>query len=180
MEVSCILTIAAFSEYRVGLQPDQAQAGDQVQLMVDNQSNIDQSFELTWQSQEGDLQFEALLPLAEEEKAQQDSETENRVVPLSEPFPLRVAAGTVESIQFLGKTTNQQIFGGEKFHKYTVTVQPSDKSEEKTLTVQGQINDRAWAPAWVLPALAVILVGFACLFIFLSTQAGAYAACKRH
>ena len=170
IEVSCILTIAAFSEYRAGLQPDQAQAGTPVQLMVDNQGNIDQSFDLTWQSQENDLSFEAILPVPDEEKTQQGSKPEQQIVPLSEPYPLRVAAGTVGSVQFRGKPVKQAIFGGETIHPYTVAVKPAKKDDAEPLTVQGRLTSRAWAPAWVLPALAVILVGFACLFIFLSTQ----------
>jgi hypothetical protein len=171
IEVSCILTIAAFTEYRAGLQPDQAEAGAPVQMMVENQGNFEQAFELTWQSQEDDLLFEAVLPVPDEEKTSQDPKPERQVVPLSEPFPLRVAAGTVGSVEFHGKPAKQAIFGGEKIHPYTVEVKPAEKDETKALTVQGRLTSRAWVPVWVLPVGVAILIGFACLFIFLAGRA---------
>jgi len=176
IEVSCILTIAAFSEYRAGLQPAQAEAGAPVQVMVDNQGNIDQSFELTWQSLEGELLFEAVLPIPDEEKTSQDSKPEQQVLPLSEPFHLRVAEASVGSVEFHGKPAKQAIFGGEKVHPYTVAVKPLEKDGKEALTVQGQLTSRAMVPAWVLPAVVVIFIGFACLFIFLAGRASNQAA----
>jgi hypothetical protein len=170
IEVSCILTIAAYEQYRAGLQPDQAEAGVPVQLMVDNQGNFDQAFTATWESQEDELVFEAILPVPEEAQTSKAAKPEQQIVPLSDPYPLRVPSGEVGSVTFRGKPAKQDLFGGEKAYAYRVAVRPADKDENGALAVQGQINSRALIPIWVLPALAVILVGLACLFFFLASQ----------
>jgi hypothetical protein len=170
IEVSCILTIATYTAYRAALQPEQVEAGMPAQVMVENNGNIDQVFNLTWESPENQLLFEALLPIPEEQQSQQASKPEQQVVPLSDPYPLKVASGQVGSLDFRGKPAQRPIIGGEKQYVYQVTAKPSDKPETEGVTLNGQVTGRAMIPTWVILALAGILVSFVCLFIILTGQ----------
>jgi len=168
IDVSCILTIAVFSDYRASLNPIQAESGALVQLMVENNGNVEQAFDLTWQSQENALLFEAVVPAPEAQTPDQGSKPEPQVVPISTSYPLRVAAGEVGRVDFQGKPAQRAVFGGEKAHPYAVAVKPVEKDDTQALMIDGQMTSRALIPVWVLPALFVILVGFGCLFFLLS------------
>lgn len=171
VEANCILTIAAYSEYRARVQPNLVEAGTPAKVMVENQGNIDQTFDLVWQSPENELIFEAILPVQETQQTQPGAKTEPQIVPLSEPFPLKVPAGKIGSVDFRARPVRRATFGGESVHDYSVAIKPGDKPDSEGLSVQGQVTSRGLIPAWVLPAAAVILVGFACLIFFLMSQA---------
>jgi hypothetical protein len=169
VEVDCILTMAAFHRFQVTLQPEQADAGESVNLAVENQGNIDQVFSAVWESQENELVFEAILPPSEQE-TQQGGRPAEQIVPLSEPYQLRVSAGQTGSIQFRGKPANRSLFGGEKTHAYQVSVKPAETEKGSSTPVQGQLNSRPLIPGWLLAVAVLILVSMACLFIFLGRR----------
>jgi len=166
IEVSCIMTIAAYRRFMASLQPDEAEAGVPIQLTVENKGNIDQTFNVTWASQDDDLAFEAILSTPKDGQAQKEADQQPEILQLTEPYPLRVPSGEVGSLQFSGKPVKQNIFGSGKAHPYSVTVNQVEKGENGAVNIQGQINSRPLFPAWVLALAAVILVSMACLFIF--------------
>ena len=168
VEVSCILTIAAYSEYRAGVQPDKVEAGAPIQVTVENNGNIDQAFDLTWQSPEDALVFEAIVPAPQADGTQTGSKPVTQALPLSEPVPLRVPAGQVEAVSFRAKPAKRALFGGETINAYTVAVKPTDKTEGEGIALHGQVTSRAQIPPWAPLALGIILVGLLCLFIFLA------------
>ncbi len=170
VEVNCMLTIAAYSKFQAGLQPDQVEAGVPIQLMVENDGNLDQSFDLNWQSTEGELIFEAILPAPEGESTPERSKPEQQILPLSDTYPLQVPAGQVGTVRFRGKPSKRAIFGGETSHPYMISVKPADKDEAEALAVQGQVTSRGLIPAWVAIAVIIILIGFTCLFTFMVSQ----------
>ena len=176
VEVSLILTLAVFSEFRAALKPVQAEAGAAIKLMIENNGNVDQAFDLTWQTQENALLFEAIVPAPEPETPQQGSKPEPQVVPLSESYPLRVPSGEVGAVDFRGQPAKRVIIGGEKAHPYSVAVKPVEKDDTQALIIDGQMTSRALIPAWVLPAVFVILVAFGCLFVLLSGRSGKQTA----
>lgn len=170
VEVDCILTITVYSEYRASIKPDRDEAGSTIGLIVENHGNADQSFNLSWQSPQDALLFEALLPAPQAAPPDQVSKPVLQAVPLREPYPLRVPSGKAEVVNFRARPAKRAIFGGETEQAYTVTVKPMDTPETDVLTVQGRVTSRAWVPTWVIPALVAFLIGFTCLFSFLAGQ----------
>ena len=170
VEVSCIPTIAAYSEYRASVQPEQGEAGVPAQLKVENNGNVNQTFHLSWQSPENALLFEAILPAPPADNTQPAAQPEPKVVPLSEPFPLNVPAGEVGSVNFQARPAKRVLIGGEANYPYTVQVLPTDKAGTGGQVIQAQVSARGLVPVWVVPAVLVIFLGFACLFSFLVIQ----------
>lgn len=176
VEVNCILTIAAYWQFQVALEPSQAEAGAPVRIMVENQGNIDNGFALSWQSAKTDLSFEAISPFDQDgqpvgQEPGPASRSEIETIPLSGIFTLRVQPGKVESVQFRAKPAKQVVFGGETSHEYTVKVELLDKASTELRLVKGQVTSRALLPRWMLLAAASLLVMFCCLLIFMTAQA---------
>jgi hypothetical protein len=182
VEVNCILTIAAYTKYRAGLEPHLVEAGAPVEVMVENQGNIVKSFDLTWQSSESDLVFEAILPVNQEDQSQEEiqpeiqkvepsTRTETEIIPIQGAYVLRVQPGKIESVQFRAKPVNQAILGAETSHEYSVEVNLSDKASAEPMVVKGLVTSRAIIPTWVLPVTAALFVLFGCFIIFMTSQA---------
>jgi hypothetical protein len=174
--VSCILTIAAYVDYRVGLQPAQAKAGDPIRILVENTGNVDESFDLIWNSSQNDLYFEAILPVPDQQELQTTSQLGRQIIPLTEPYPLRVPYGQTGSVDFRTKPATQAIIGGESIHFYSVEVKSTESTETESLSIQGKVFSKAWIPIWLFPLIAVICIGFSFLFIFLAGQSRNQAA----
>ena len=166
VEVRCLLTIAVYSEYSAALQPDQMKAGAPAQIMVENSGNTDATFDLTWQSPENVLRFNALMSPSQSENTQQGSNPEPQAIQPDKPYPLRVSAGGVGSVDFRAQPVRRTLFGGEITNSYTVGVKPAGKVDPEGQAFQGQVTSRAWLPVWVLSTVLVILIGFFCLAAF--------------
>jgi hypothetical protein len=182
VEVNCILTIAAYWGYQVGLEPDQVWAGATVQVVVANQGNTDNSFSLSWQSSKNDLIFEAArsnvtedqLPSEIQPEHQNyglDSQTDMEFFPMQDINNLRVPPGKAESVLFRAKPARQALFGGETSHEYMVFVEPVNKSNTESQMVKGQVISRAFLPPWVLTVAVTLFVMLACSVVFLTAQA---------
>jgi hypothetical protein len=182
VEVNCILTIAAYTKYRAGLEPNQVEAGAPVQVMVENQGNIVKSFDLTWQSSDSDLLFEAILPVDQEEQSQEEIQTETQkaepsarteteIIPIKDAYMLRVQPGKIESVQFRAKPVNKAILGANTSHEYSVEVNLADKDSAEPMVVKGLVTSRAIIPTWVLTVAATLFVLFGCFIIFMTSQA---------
>jgi hypothetical protein len=172
VEVSCTLTIAAYHQSLASLQPEQAETGTPIQLIIENKGNINQTYAATWASQEDELLFEAILPVPEDEQTGKDAKQEQRIVPISGSYPIRIPSGQRGALQFRAKPAKRAIFGGEKTHPYTVEILETDTDEDGAMTVQGQVNSRPLIPGWVLGVVGLILISSICLFIFWGSQIG--------
>ncbi len=170
VELDCVLTITPYSTFQANLQPEQGEAEQTIKLTVENQGNVDQSFNLSWKSAEDELLFEAVQPSPQASTPGQAGQTQAKAVPISTPYLLNVAAGGTGAVDFRAHPAKQATFGGEKLHQYTATVKPVDAIDANGLTLEGRVSSRAMFPSWVIPIIIVLLIGFAALFIFLSGQ----------
>ena len=64
VEVECILTIAAFSQFSVSLEPDLLQSGQPSQVIINNEGNTTDTYGLSFQSAEHELIFEKAVQVA--------------------------------------------------------------------------------------------------------------------
>jgi hypothetical protein len=142
----CILTIATLSQFRSELRPERIEAGEPARVTVENQGNIQQAFTLTWQSPDDGLSFEP--------------------APTQE---LRVPPGEVALAEFRAKPRSRPLFGGERIWPFTARVQAAD-GERQNLT--GEVVGRALIPSWVLPAVVVLILAIASIWILLTVLGG--------
>lgn len=140
--VDCTLTLAAFSSFSSEINPSQVEAGQPVHLLVTNIGNIQETYTLTWQSENDELTFE---PGTTQE--------------------LKVPPGEGRAAEFSAQPRQRPIMGREKWYEYSALVQSSEK---ETLTVGGEVSSKGIIPVWLVGVLVVLCIGafFAFLYIF--------------
>ncbi len=139
--VNGTLTVAAYSRFSCEINPSLVEAGQPVRILVRNQGNIQETFTLTWQSENDALEFES-----------------------GTTRELKVAAGETAAAEFVAQPRQRPIMGGEKSYEYSILVQSAEK---ETLTVGGEITSKGMIPIWVVPLLTVLCLGTIFVFYFL-------------
>ena len=137
-EAPCTLHIAAVTGFSSELHPRRIAAGQAARVVVENRGNIQQVFDLTWQSPDDDLTF---TPAPSRE--------------------VRVAAGQAAQIEFRASPRNQPLLGGDRSYGYTVQVRAADQRVQR---LHGEVIGKALLPNWVLPAVLIGLMILACLW----------------
>ena len=127
------LTVAAYSRFSCEIHPPQVEAGETAKVLVTNQGNFQESFTLTWQSENDSLEF---TPGAVQ--------------------TLKVPAGETSAAEYAADMRQRPILGGEKSYPYSILVQSGEK---ETLTVGGDVLGKGMIPVWVIPVLAVLCLG---------------------
>ncbi len=153
--VDCVLTMAAFTEYKVELMPMQLESGETARVAVRNLGNVQQTFQVAWLDANHALEFEVIEQLPAQNG--QPAEATLRTLALGEKVPLRVGAGDMAFLEFRARTRNLMLVGNEAIHPFSVQVQVADKAPQ---TLKGQFTARALIPVW---AIAAIFIFFACI-----------------
>ncbi|MGW8144340.1 MAG: hypothetical protein ACWGN2_08075 [Anaerolineales bacterium] len=152
VKIGATLTVAAFSKFNCKIDSPLVEADQPVRVLIQNQGNFQDTYTLTWQSENDALEFE--------------SGTLREV---------KVQAGETSAVEFTAKPRQRPIMGGEKKYEYSVLVQSSEK---ETLTVGGEVSSSGFIPIWVIPVLAILCLGaiFVFYFIFRGNQDGSASA----
>jgi len=161
VEIRCVLSVAAFGDFKCTLSPVQVNSGETATLLVENEGNSSQAFTVTWASP-GD----GLVTEVQQRPGGTPSQPAgpSPVFIAAEKVSLRVPAGQQTSVNFRLRERSRPILGGVSSLPFTVNV---ESAEKKTQRVDGQVLTGPLIPAWAL-ILAVVLCGF--LFV------GAYLA----
>jgi Tol biopolymer transport system component len=146
------LTVAAFSKFSCEIDPPLVVVGQPVRILVHNQGNIQETYTISWQSENDALDFEPGLMRE-----------------------LKVPAGKTSAVEFTAQLRQRPILGGEKNYNYSTLVQSAEK---ETLTIGGEITGKGLIPIWVIPVLAVLCLGaiFVFYFIFRGEQSESASA----
>jgi Tol biopolymer transport system component/uncharacterized membrane protein len=143
-QVECILTVGAYSEFTSELEPQRIE-GDQFGMVtVTNQGNIQESYTLSFKSEEEALDFE---PVQTQE--------------------LRVPAGVVMSVEFRPKPKRRPLLGGEVMYPFSAQVASAGKEPRSH---GGELITRALIPIWVIPVLIVLCLSLVCVSAFFITR----------
>ena len=134
--VDCILTVAAFTGFAAEIDPVRVDAQDPARVIVSNQGNIQETYTVTWQSNDDELVFEP-------EAVQK----------------LRVAPGEMGAVEFSAQPAARQWLGGEAVHNYVAQVDTTDKD---TKLLNGEVVSRALIPIWALLVLLVLCITLLC------------------
>lgn len=131
--VNCTLTMTAYTEFSSEVRPPRVTAGQPAQVLVSNQGNIQDTYTLTWQSENDALEFQPAATLE-----------------------LRVPAGESRAADFSAQPRRRPILGGEMITEYSILVQSAEK---ETLTVGGEVTSKAWIPIWAVPVVLALCLG---------------------
>ena len=138
--IECILTLAAFTQFACELEPPEFSADEPAQVAIINQGNIQQSYELTWISERDELVFS----------------TES-------PNPVRVPAGEVGAAEFTTVLQRKPLFGSQVTTPFSIQVK---SAENQIKTLNGKVISKGLIPVWVVPAVIVACLLFACVAAF--------------
>ena len=180
-EASCILTIAAFSQFSATLEPGTLEAGQSGRVIVSNEGNTADTYSLTYQSTENLLVFQKPVQVARPgpQPGTQRLEAAYAEIPPVDRF--QVDAGQSAAYPFRGRVRSRPIVGGEASYPFNVTV---TSTEGRVQDLPGRVLEKGLMPVWlpfVLGAAAIMFCGLLLLFSFqnfptttTATQTAAY------
>jgi len=140
VSIDCILTVAAFTEFKSSLEAAKPDQNLPERVLVQNNSNIPASFQVTFNNPEDSVTF----------------------VP-KEPQQVNVPSGESAKVEYTAQSSRRPWFGGEKSLPYSVNIQESGGQSQ---THEGALMSKALLPMWagvvggvVLLLLILILLG---------------------
>jgi Tol biopolymer transport system component len=150
VSVECLLTVTAYSEFSCEVQPARLEVGKPGRVIVNNAGNIQESYQISWQSENDALIFEP-------EKGQE----------------LRIPPGGQGIVAFSARPRQRPLFGGEIDYGFTALVTSSGK---EALKVGGVVRARGLIPLWIIPVVLALCVGIVFLTSLLLFQGQSEAA----
>jgi hypothetical protein len=150
----CVLTIGAYAQFQSELQPDPPiEAQQNAQINVSNEGNINETYQINWQSEDDVLAFELW-----------QQEGEDIVFDEVQEHALKVEAGKQETAHFRAGLRKRPFIGNSKLYPFQVMV---GSSEDDVITHDSQVKDRGMIPIWVIPLVLVLCVVLACIGVFI-------------
>ena len=140
VEVKCTLTIAAYTHFASELDPEEIAADEEGLVTVKNLSNIQQSYSLTWESEEDSLQFEP-----------------------AEPVQMRAQPGETALWEYNARPRSRPLFGAEYTYPFTANVQ---SAEQKVQILRGDLKTNALIPFLIIPVVFVLCMAVLCIAMF--------------
>jgi hypothetical protein len=135
----CALAMVSPSRFSSELRPQRLEAGTPARVVVQNKSNLEQAFLLTWQSPGDELRFE--------------------------PGPiqqLRIPSGGMAAAGFHAEPRSRPLLGAEHVWPFTTCVQAGGG---RTQYLNGEVLGQAVMSGKMLPAVLVALVVLACISV---------------
>jgi hypothetical protein len=145
-EVACVLTIAAVTLFSAELRPQSVEAGQPARVVVENQGNVQQAFDVSWQSPDDQVLFEP----------GQDQQ-------------VRVAPGEVGMVEVVPKPRSRPFLGRGVSLPFTTRVKAPNG---ETRNVSGEVKARPLLPAWVLPAVGIAILALIAVLVLTAVLGG--------
>ena len=146
------------AQFKSELQPTTLDAGKNAQLTVTNEGQASESFTIDWGSEEDLLVFELWQP-----------EGEEYVFKEARQHVLEVEPGAEQTVHFRAGLRKRPFFGGRAAYPFQVQV---SSSTDDVLSNDGQVNERAIIPIWLLPVLLLLCLCLICSGILFFTWRG--------
>jgi hypothetical protein len=160
-EVECILTISAFSQFSVALQPESLRAGQTGNLIIHNEGNTVATYSLAFQSLGDQLVFEKTMPVGRAvAQPGQPVEIAYYEIPQAERF--QIQPGERGIYPFQGTLRSRPIIGNEEAYPFTVTTTSNDN---KTIELPGEVRDAGLVPPWLVATLVIGLFSLCLLLL---------------
>jgi TolB protein len=153
VEIGCVLSVAAFADFKCTLSPVQINSGETATLLVENEGNASQTFALIWASPGDSLMVEVQQKPAG--TATQQAGPPPAFIAV-EKVSLRVPAGQGTSVNFRLRERSRPILGSASTLPFTISIESAEKKSQR---VDGQVVTSPLIPTWAV-IVAVLLCGF--------------------
>lgn len=163
VDVNCILTIAAFSQFSATLEATALSAGQFGRVIINNEGNTMDTYSLNFQSVDNLLLFEKAVQVARPggQPGTQRVDIAHVEIPPGDRF--QVLAGQQAAYPFRARLRSRPLFGGENTYPFTVTV---TSTEKRVYDLPAQISERGLIPIWLPIALAAGAMLFCLMLVF--------------
>jgi uncharacterized membrane protein len=94
-KIGATLTMAAYSKFSCKIEPPLVETGQATRILIENQGNFQETYTLTWQSENDALEFE-----------------------FGASREIQVKAGETSAVEFTAQPRQRPILGGEKNYEY--------------------------------------------------------------
>ncbi|MGQ9682611.1 MAG: protein kinase domain-containing protein [Anaerolineae bacterium] len=140
-ELPARLTVRPYAQFSAELRPQSTRAGRRAQVLVNNQGNAPQTYEVSWHDRADELTFNP--PAAQ----------------------LTVPEGRVGALDYRAKPRRFRLFGGTLTHPFTTRIAPP---AGEPISANGEVTSRGLIPSWLPPLILLPLIALcvaAVLFI---------------
>ena len=166
-EASCILTIAAFTQFSASLEPLTLEAGHPGRVIVSNEGNTMDTYSLNFQSPGNLLLFQKAIQVERPGAQPGSRQVEVAYVEIPAGDRFQVEAGQRAAYSFRARLRSRLIVGGESTYPYAVTV---TSAEKRVQDLNGQLVETGLVPVWLPIVFAVVAFGFCLLLLLFSFQ----------
>ncbi len=161
--VDCVLTIGSYLKFSTALEPGSLRAGQFGQVIIDNEGNTTDAYNLYFQSPENALIFLKAVQVARPGPQPGTQQLQTAFVEIPQGDRLQVRAGERGTYPYVTRLRSRPIIGNEQAYSFTVDVR-STSNQSADLT--GQVSEKAWIPSWVV---GVAMIGFLILCLLFLT-----------
>ena len=171
-EVECILTVAVYSKFSAFLQPDELQAGQIGNLVINNEGNTVDTYRLDFNSPGNELIFEKGIPVSKSTSPTGAQQVEIRYVEIPHGERFQIKAGEQGIFGFRSRLRSRPIVGNDRAYPFSIKVL---STENKSLELPGELNEKGSIPTWLI-ATGLIGIIILCLIILLPIRSMQNAA----
>lgn len=151
-DVDCILTISAFSQFSAAMDPLTLVGGEFGQVIINNEGNTVDTYDLTFQSPGNLLMFEKAVQITRPGPQPGTQRVETGYVEIPPGDRFQVGPGERGVYPFRARMRARPLVGGERAYPLTATV---SSSERRVQDLAAQFNERGYIPIWLLSALTL-------------------------
>lgn len=173
-EVECILTVAAFSKFSATLQPGILHTDQAGQVVIDNEGNTIDTYNLSFQSPANALIFEKEVMVSKTAAVQETPKIKTAFVEIPEEDTIEIDTGKQAVYPFYSRLRSRPLVGHERTYPFTVKVR---SAENMAVEIPGEVTEKGFIPPWLATALVIVPLA-ACLLLLIPyniMQAAAHA-----
>ena len=165
-EINCILTVAAFSKFTGELRPESLDANQPAQLIIHNEGNVDDNYEISFQDSSGRLIFEKITRYLKAGSTPEQPQIEFAYTEIIAANRLRIPLGEKGIFEFRSRLRSRPLVGREESYPFNIKVLSSEK---RRIDFPSQVKEKGLFPPWLLSLLfaAIFLLGS---FFFISKK----------
>lgn len=160
-EIDCILTVATFSKFTGTLRPAELEANQPAQILINNEGNADDTYDVSFQDSSGRLVFEKITRFAKEGSDPNNPEIDFAYSEITSAQKLQVPLGKSGVFEYRSRLRSRPFVGNEQVYPFSIKALSAGK---KFVDFQSQIKEKGFLPPWLV---AVLLIGFMFLCLIL-------------
>ena len=162
-EIDCILTVSAFSKFSGMLRPNELEANQPAQLVLNNEGNAEDTYDLSFQDSSGQLVFEKITRYAKEGSDPNNPDIGFTYSEITSAQRLQIRSGESGVFEYRGRMRSRPFVGNEMMYPFNINVTSAGK---KSLDFASQIKEKGFLPSWLLAVLLILFMGI-CLILFI-------------